>query len=138
MYSGDLAMAYIMQQTEAANFYIKELFREDRGTFCITSCGTNAFKIMEEYFRFHNLQEVQCFGSNGMEDKSPLAKKLRLNAYMDDDLHKLKPLVGIVPYLYLYSRGYNERFKIEHGVHVKAIQRIRLWEEFHLNIQAKG
>ncbi len=48
-----------------------------------------------------------------------------LDIYIDDDLDKLEPLVGIVPHRFLFSWGYNSH--IDEGVIAK---RIGSWREF--------
>ncbi len=48
-----------------------------------------------------------------------------LDVYIDDDLDKLEPLVGIVPHRFLFSWGYNNH--IDEGAIAK---RISSWQEF--------
>lgn len=53
-----------------------------------------------------------------------------LDVYIDDDLDKLQPLVGIVPHCFLFSWGYNNH--IDEGTVAK---RISSWEEFCKTIE---
>lgn len=53
-----------------------------------------------------------------------------LDVYIDDDLDKLEPLVGIVPHRFLFSWGYNSHIGI--GAVAK---RIGSWEEFRKTIE---
>jgi len=48
-----------------------------------------------------------------------------LDAYIDDDLDKLEPLVGIVPHLFLFSWGYNSHVDVR-----KVAKRVGSWLEF--------
>lgn len=48
-----------------------------------------------------------------------------LDVYIDDDLIKLKPLVGLVPHLFLYSQAHNASHEIPPN-----IRRVDSWEEF--------
>ena len=53
-----------------------------------------------------------------------------LDVFFDDDLHKLKPLKGIVPHLYLLSWPYNT-----HLAEQKIATRVKSWDEFYDKIQ---
>lgn len=48
-----------------------------------------------------------------------------IEIYMDDDVHKLEPLVGLVPHLFLFHQGHNADHDLPHGV-----QRVHSWKEF--------
>ncbi|HLC39014.1 MAG TPA: hypothetical protein VJJ80_02755 [Patescibacteria group bacterium] len=50
--------------------------------------------------------------------------------YIDDDIDKLAPLVGIVPYLFLFSWPYNLA-EDERNI----AKRIFSWQEFYREIQ---
>jgi hypothetical protein len=65
------------------------------------------------------------------KSKVDAANAVGFDAYVDDDLDKLVLLRGIVPYLFLFSWGYNERVD-ESGVAL----RVRSWEEFYGKISA--
>ncbi len=54
-----------------------------------------------------------------------------LNVYIDDDLEKLEPLVGIVPHRFLFSWGYNSH--IDEGSIAK---RVGSWQELCKTIES--
>lgn len=65
--------------------------------------------------------------------KSKAAAATGCDIYVDDDLDKLAPLVGIVPNLYLFSWGYNRHID-ETGV----AKRVASWEELHREITSQS
>ena len=64
---------------------------------------------------------------------SKAQRALGLDVYVDDDLHKLEPLVGVVTHLFLFSWGYNEPFNAA-GI----ANRVLSWEELYRKICALG
>lgn len=48
-----------------------------------------------------------------------------MDIYIDDDVHKLEPLVGIVPYLFLFHQKHNEEHDLPEGT-----LRVYSWKEF--------
>lgn len=58
-------------------------------------------------------------------DKSKAVAAAGLDVFIDDDLDKLQPLVGIVPHRFLFSWGYND-----HIVEGDVARRVASWQEF--------
>lgn len=56
-----------------------------------------------------------------------------LDFYIDDDLDKLEPLVGVVPHRFLFSWGYNAHVEVG-----DVAKRLASWEELYRTIQTLG
>lgn len=54
-----------------------------------------------------------------------------LDVYIDDDLDKLEPLVGIVPHLFLFSWEYNKHVDVG-----SVARRVASWKKFYSIIQS--
>ena len=54
-----------------------------------------------------------------------------LDVYVDDDLDKLEPLVGIVPNRFLFSWGYNQHIDVPPST----AKRVDSWQQFYQEIR---
>ena len=64
--------------------------------------------------------------------KADAACEHGIDVYMDDDLHKLEPLVGIVPRLFLYRTPQNAHEELP-----EAITRVMSWNAFKETLNAR-
>ncbi len=94
----------------------------------ITSREETNLEIAREWIERHRLP-LELVGVGLHNSKAEAA--MGLHVYVDDDLHKLKPLVGLVPNLFLFSWGHNQRFN-EAGV----AARVSSWKELYQKIEA--
>ena len=68
----------------------------------------------------------------GVGQGAPKTEAVRgCDLYVDDDLDKLQPLVGVVPHLYLFSWGYNR-----HVDATNVAARVASWEELYATAAA--
>ena len=109
-----------------AQKYINMLCSEGHDLEIITSRGGNALSIAKEYIAINNLS-ISLNGIGGGISKAEAC--IGLDVYVDDDLNKLIPLVGIVPHLFLFNWGYNKNIEIP-----KEITRVDSWEYFYKEV----
>ena len=108
--------------------FLPQLVAEGHEILVVTSRGETELRIAKEWTRRQGLA-LNFVGVGYGNSKADAAQGL--DVYIDDDLDKLEPLVGIVQNLFLFSWGYNEHLQEE-----KVAQRIVSWEEFHRVVQA--
>ncbi|MBL1434252.1 hypothetical protein COB87_001620 [Candidatus Wolfebacteria bacterium] len=94
----------------------------------VTSRGEAALKIAKEWSAEQGLT-IDFVGLGYGVSKAEACRGL--DVYIDDDLDKLKPLVGIVPHRYLFSWGYNM-----HVANGNIAKRMVSWDEFHNTIKS--
>lgn len=93
----------------------------------ITSRGENESKIAREWMNLRGL-ELPLIGIGGGISKTDACNGLDI--YIDDDLDKLEPLIGIVPHRFLFSWGYNLHIEVPKSV----AKRINSWKHFYEEI----
>lgn len=109
---------------------LPRLMEDGHTVSVITSRMETDLEIAKEWSRKQGLS-LELIGVGYRNSKAQHA--LGLDVYVDDDLHKLEPLVDVVPHLFLFSWGYNERLN-EAGV----AQRVLSWNELYGKIRALG
>lgn len=118
------------QAAESDSFnFIKALALDGHNLFCLTSHQGLGLAIAKKCIAINKLP-IDCYGAGYRNTKAALAKKLKLDAYMDDDLEKLLPLVGIVPHLFLLDWAFNKHVKED----AELIERVR-WSQFYERIR---
>lgn len=118
----------LIEPVEGALSYVPRLFRDGHELLVITSRLEIDLEIAREWARRRNLA-LRFAGVGLGAGKAKAATGL--DVYVDDDLHKLEPLVGVVPHLFLFSWGYNR--------HLDAAQvavRVSSWEDLYRRIAA--
>ena len=115
-----------MNPVDGALYFLPKLIENGNTVVIITSRNGTGLEIAKEWSTLQGLKlEFVGVGDNS---KANAAKGLDL--YVDDDLHKLIPLIGIVPNLFLFSWGYNI------GLDVGAdIRRVASWTQLYRIIQ---
>ncbi len=108
--------------------WLLKLLKKGHGISVITSRMETDLEIAKEWSARQGLP-VEFMGVGYRNSKAE--RVLGLDVYVDDDLHKLKPLVGIVRHLFLFSWGYNERFD-EAGI----AKRVCSWKDLYGKICA--
>jgi len=94
----------------------------------VTSRGEEETQIAQEWQDLHYSNSKIGFTSVGYENSKVDALK-GFDVFVDDDLDKIEPLVGIVPHRFLFSWGYNQH--IPEG---SIATRISSWEELYQHI----
>jgi len=120
-------MGLLREPVDGALFFLPKLMAEGHIVSVITSQTEVGLKIVKEWSFCRGL--MIDFVGVGL-NKSKAQATAGLDVYVDDDLDKLEPLVGIVPNLFLFSWGYNQHLN-EIGV----AARVYSWEELYQGIQ---
>ncbi|MEI6379125.1 MAG: hypothetical protein WCO55_05685 [Candidatus Falkowbacteria bacterium] len=81
-------------------------FARDFKLIVVTSNYGRSLKLSYEILQRHGLlQYLEIHHAGPGETKADVACHLGLDAYVDDDLHKLQTLIGLVPNLYLFGNN---------------------------------
>ena len=120
----------LMEPVGGALSCVSKLVKEGHTVLVITSREETNLEIAGEWIERHRLP-VELVGVGLHNNKAHAATGL--DVYVDDDLPKLEPLVGVVPNLFLFSWGYNQRFN-ETGIAV----RVFTWKELYRRIDSLG
>lgn len=119
-----------MKPVKGARLYLLKLFAENHQLTIISQ--REGLEVENAKKWLTNQRLALDFVSVGHgQSKAEVASWLKLDVYIDDDLPKLELLVGIVPYLFLFSWRYNLPEK-ENGI----ARRVASWQEFYQAIQA--
>lgn len=124
---GTRKIGFLMELVSGVAHYIPRLVDEGHEILVVTSRSETALQIAKEWTHRQGLS-LNFVGVGYGNSKEDAAQGL--DVYIDDDLDKLEPLVGVVQNLFLFSWGYNEH--IQEG---KVAQRIVSWEEFYQVVQ---
>ncbi len=119
---GTREYGFMMQPVMGMLEHLPKLIEHGHDVKIITSRNEDWAQIAREWLDTHNIK-IKIIGVGNGISKLEAAKGLDI--YIDDDLEKLLPLVGTVPYLFLFSWDYNKHIGIEEG-----IERISSWNEF--------
>lgn len=111
--------------------YLNHFDREGHKLVVVTSRDGTALDVAKEWSRRQGIDHYFEFVETG--DQSKVEALRGFDLYVDDDLDKLEPLVGIVPQLLLFSRGCNN-----HGLNEGFAKRVSSWEELHHVIEVYG
>jgi len=119
----------LMQPVKDALRYIQKLLKEGHELKIITSRQGPALEIAKEWLQEQNII-IDIIGVGYKKSKANSCKGLDL--YVDDDLEKLAPLVGIVPVLFLFTSESNRHLEVD----TKSARRIESWDHFYQTIQS--
>ena len=120
----------LMEPVDGTLSFVPKLLKDGHTVLVITSREKINLEIAREWMERHRLP-LDLVGAGLHNSKAHAATGL--DVYVDDDLPKLEPLVGVVPNLFLFSWGYNQRFN-ETGIAV----RVFTWKELYRRIDALG
>ena len=127
---GTREIGFLMEPVDGVLHFLPRLVADGHIVLVVTSRGEIELGIAKEWSIQKGLQ-LDFIGVGHGKSKANAANGL--DFYVDDDLDKLEPLVGIVPHLFLFSWGYNAH------VDVGAIaKRVASWEELYRTIQLLG
>ncbi len=124
---GTREIGFLMEPVDGVLQYLPKLVADGYIVLVITSRGEVELEIAKEWSVRQGLQ-LNFVGVGYGNSKANAATGLDL--YVDDDLDKLEPLVGVVPHRFLFSWGYNAHVDV--GTVAK---RVASWEELYHIIQ---
>jgi len=120
-----------MKMVEGVQFHLNHLVREGHKLVVVTSRGGASLDIAKEWSHQQDIEHYLEFVGTGGQSKVEALRCFDL--YVDDDLDKLEPLVGIVPQLFLFSWGYNK-----HCLNEGVAKRVSSWVELYHVIKVHG
>jgi len=124
---GTREIGFLMEPVGGVLHYLPRLIANGHAVLVVTSRGEVELEIAKEW-SVHQGLRLDFVGVGYRNSKAGAATGLDL--YVDDDLDKLKPLVGVVPHRFLFSWGYNAHINIG-----KVAKRLASWEELYNTIQ---
>lgn len=99
-------IGFFMEPVKDVLYYLPWLIDAGHTVLVITSRGKVGVEIAREWSIRQKLK-LDFIGVGYGNSKADATKGL--DVYVDDDLEKLKPLVGIVPHRFLFSWDYNDQ-----------------------------
>lgn len=120
-------IGFSMKPVDNVFLYLPKILANGHKLKIITSREGNALEIAEDWTRAHGMA-LEFVGVGYA--KSKLVAASGLDMFIDDDFDKLKPLVGAIPNLFLYSWDYNQHIDVG-----SAAKRVFSWKEIYQNIQ---
>ena len=109
--------------------FVPKLQQEGYDLLVVTSRGERGSEIAQEWMKQKGL-DLHLVGVGGGVSKADACKGL--DVYVDDDLDKLKLLVGSVPHRYLFSWDYNRHVRVPQEI----AKRIESWQHFYNEISS--
>jgi len=130
----NIKTAYRLDDVDGALHFLRALIEEGHYITVITSQQGFGLKIVKAYLARHKLA-INYVGVGYGKTKANAAKRLKLDVFMDDDVHKLEKLVGVVPYLFLHDWAYNGNDQVDPNV-IERVgdEHICAWERFYERI----
>jgi hypothetical protein len=119
---GTREFGFFMEPVAGMIEFIPRLLALGHSLLIVTSRGEPELKIAKEWSA--KLGLVLDFVGVGYGINKTTACT-GLDVYIDDDLDKLEPLVGVVPHRFLFSWGYNQHIDVG-----TVARRIGSWKEF--------
>lgn len=126
---GTREIGLLMQEVEGAVDYTKRLISERHDLRIVTSRGTLEAEIAKEWMQKVDL-DLPLTSVRGGVKKTEACRGLEV--YVDDDLDKLEPLVGVVLHRFLFSWGYNRHTTVPETI----AKRIVSWKHLYQEIKS--
>ncbi len=120
-------VGFLMEPVEGMLLYLPKLIADGHKILVVSSRNGVGLEIAREWTLLRNLT-LEFVGVGYQNSKAQAVAGSDI--YVDDDLDKLEPLVGIVPNLFLFSWDYNQH--LNEGA---VIKRVSSWEELYHKIQ---
>lgn len=127
---GTREVGLLMQPVDGMLLYLPKFLEDGDTVVVVTSRDEAELEIAKEWCGNHGLSlEFVGVGYGGNKAQAVTG----LDVYVDDDLDKLEPFVGVVPQLFLFSWGYNQHVN-EAGI----ATRVSSWSDLYARIRALG
>ncbi len=125
---GTREIGLLMNEVKDAGVYIKRLLKEGHILTVVTSRGVPESIIAKEWMVKRRLNlPIKSVG----KDISKKDACRGLHTFIDDDLEKLEPLVGVVPHRFLFNWAYNKDIPVA----LTVAKRVDSWKHFYEEIQ---
>ncbi|HWR00155.1 MAG TPA: hypothetical protein VN397_04915 [Candidatus Methylomirabilis sp.] len=120
----------VMVPVAGALRFMKRLIDEGHALVIISSSSRKHMKIAGRWCAKNGLKvELVGIGMTRI-DKSEAARQYNLDVFVDNDLEKLRTLVGVVPKRYLFN-GYGEKRVPVNGIAI----RVSSWDELYHSLR---
>ena len=123
-------IGFLMEPVDGVLHFLPRLVADGHTVLVVTSRGEVELEIAKDWSTRQGLR-LNFVGVGYGNSKASAANGL--DFYVDDDLDKLEPLVGVVPHRYLFSWGYNAHVEVG-----DVARRLASWEELYRTIQTLG
>lgn len=127
---GTREIGFLMEPVHGVLDFLPRLVADGHAVLVVTSRGEIELEIAKEWSLRQGLQ-LDFVGVGYGNSKASAANGLDI--YIDDDLDKLEPLVGVVEHRFLFSWGYNAHVEVG-----EVAKRIASWDEFYRTISILG
>ena len=125
---GTLESGLLMEPVPGVLEFLPRLQQEGHDLRIITARKENELYIAKEWM---GLKGIDSIPATAVGNRVPKTEACRgLDVYIDDLLKKLKPLIGTVPHLFLFSWAYNK--DIAEG---DVAKRVESWAHFYEEIR---
>lgn len=125
---GTPEVGLLMSPVDNVLRYVPRLLSEGHTILVVTSRSEEGLEIAKKWSINYGLP-LDFIGVGHGNSKAGAATGLDL--FVDDDLDKLKQLVGVVPHRFLFSWGYNAHIEIG-----SIAKRVASWKSLYCAIQA--
>lgn len=106
-------------------------FKEDGHDLCIITARKDKSEITARKIMKESNIELDIIGIGQGVTKDTACKERGIEVYIDDYLSRLTPLIVIVPHLFLFNQGYNQKIKLP-----QEIKRVSSWSEFYEKVNS--
>jgi len=120
---GTREIGFLMELVDGVIEFLPRLIADGHTVLVVTSRGEVELEIAKEWSVRQGLQ-LNFVGVGYGNSKADAANGL--DFYVDDDLDKLEPLIGIVPHRFLFSWGYNAHVDVGN-----VAKRVSSWKELY-------
>lgn len=121
---GTRELGLLMKPVNGMLEFVSKLQKDGYDLSIVTSRGEKESEIAKEWMLDYGLS-LPLIAVGGGSSKADACNGLEV--YVDDDLDKLEPLVGVVPHRFLFSWGYNEHIHVPESV----ASRVNSWRDFY-------
>jgi len=123
---GDREVGLRLDPVAGMTTYLPRLLADGHDVEIITSRTGVMLDIAQEWLAGHSIT-LRFTGVGHRKSKADAANGIAL--YVDDDLDKIAPLVGVVPHRFLFSWHYNA-----HETPGEVAERVASWEDLYARI----
>ncbi len=129
---GTEEVGFLMELVEEFKLHLDKLLEDGHTVIVITSRTEESLEVARKWARMQDLH-LEFVGTGKDLSKAAAASRAGCNVFVDDDLDKLEPLAGAVPYLFHFGWGYNEHIDASH-----VALRVNSWKELYEQIAMIG
>lgn len=104
---GTEEIGFLMELVEECKLHLNKLLADGHILIVITARTEESLEVARKWTHLQGLN-LEFVGVEYGSSKASAATEAGVDVFVDDDLDKLLPLIGIVPHLFHFGWGYNE------------------------------